>query len=158
MKTKVLISLLIFVLISCQEKPKVDFEQEKSEINQFLKDYSSFINKNSLEGFENYWRKSDEASYIPLERDTAIVGFENIKQYFKYQIEEIINISYSNWNPFVWINPTKSEAVVIFLSSKDIQFKNGFKLSLSPIRNSITLTKFEGKWKIINLHESVRQK
>lgn len=158
MKIKILISLLVLVFVSCQEKPKIDFEQEKSEIVQFLKDYSSFINKNSLEGFENFWQKSVEASYIPLERDTAIVGFENIRQYFKDQSDEISKVEFSSWNPIIWINPTKSEASVVFLSSKNIQFKNGFNLSLSPIRNSATLTKFEGKWKLITFHESVRQK
>lgn len=158
MKIKILISLLVLVFVSCQEKPKIDFEQEKSEIVQFLKDYSAFINKNSLEGFENFWQKSDEASYIPLERDTAIVGFENIRQYFKDQSDEISKVEFSSWNPIIWINPTKSEASVVFLSSKNIQFKNGFNLSLSPIRNSATLTKFEGKWKLITFHESVRQK
>lgn len=158
MKTKIFIALVIFVFVSCQEKTKVDFEQEKAEIIQFLKDYSSFVNKNSIEGLENYWQESDNVSYIPLERDSAIFSFEKIRDYFKTQFDEILKIEYSSWNPSIWINPTKSEATVVFLSSKNIEFKNGFKLSLTPIRNSATLTKFEGKWKLVNLHESVRQK
>lgn len=159
MKIKLLTICILFLsFISCQEKPKVDYEQEKSEVVQFLKDYSSFINSNSIEGFENYWDRSDQISYIPLERDTAIISFEKIKEYFQNQSVEIERIEYSSWSPNIWINLTKSEAVIVFLSTKNIQFKNGFKLSLSPIRNSATLTKFEGKWKLISLHESVRQK
>lgn len=158
MKIKVFIMLLVISLISCQEKSEVNIEQEKTEVIQFFKDYSSFVNKNSLEGFENYWKKSEQTSYIPLEKDSAIIGFENIEQYLKTQINEIKKIEFSSWDLSIWINPTKSEACVVFLSSKNIEFKNGFKLSLSPIRNSATLTKFEGKWNLINLHESVRQK
>lgn len=158
MKTKIFIALVIFIFVSCQEKTKVDFEQEKAEIIQFLKDYSSFVNKNSIEGLENYWQESDNVSYIPLERDSAIFSFEKIRDYFKTQFDELLKIEYSSWNSSIWINPTKSEATIVFLSSKNIEFKNGFKLSLSPIRNSATLTKFEGKWKLVNLHESVRQK
>lgn len=158
MKTKIFIALVIFIFVSCQEKTKVDFEQEKAEIIQFLKYYSSFVNKNSIEGLENYWQESDNVSYIPLERDSAIFSFEKIRDYFKTQFDELLKIEYSSWNSSIWINPTKSEATIVFLSSKNIEFKNGFKLSLSPIRNSATLTKFEGKWKLVNLHESVRQK
>ncbi len=158
MKIKLLIiGCLLFSLISCQEKPKVDYEQEKAELVQFLKDYTSFINSNSIQGFENFWERSDQISYIPLERDSAIISFEKIKEYFQNQSVEIEKIEYSSWSPNIWINLTKSEAVIVFLSNKSIQFKNGFKLNLSPIRNSATLTKFEGKWKLISLHESVRQ-
>ncbi len=149
---------LIFILIACQEKTEVNVEFEKDEVIQFLRDYTSYINKNSVQGFENYWQKSANVSYIPLERDSAIIGYDNIREYLNNHFSEITNIEYSTWNTDVWINPTKSEAVLIFLSSKNIQLKNGFKLNFSPIRNSATLSKFEGKWKLINLHESVRQK
>ncbi|MCS6955380.1 MAG: nuclear transport factor 2 family protein [Candidatus Calescibacterium sp.] len=158
MKFKILFAISVFIFFSCQEKPKENFEQEKSELLEFIKDYSTFLNKNSIEGLENYWNDIDEVSYIPLERDTAIIGFDNIKKYFEEQSAELTQLEFSSWNPSLWINPTKSEAVIIFLSSKNILFKNGYKLSLSPIRNSMTLTKFEGKWKIISHHESVRQK
>lgn len=159
MKINFLIVLsLFFLLIACQEKPKINVELEKEEVIQFLRDYTSYINKNSIEGFENYWQKSSNVSYIPLERDSAIIGSENIREYLKNHFNEITNIEYSTWNSDVWVNPTKSEAVIIFLSSKNIQFKNGFKINFSPVRNSATLSKFEGKWKLINLHESVRQK
>lgn len=158
MKVKILILSLIFTLIACQQKPEVNVEKEKEEIVQFLKDYSTFVNKNSIEGFQNYWWDSDETSYIPLERDSLIVGFKNIKEYFENQINEISSVQYASWNPIVWVNPTKSEAIVVFLSAKKIQFKNGFTLNLSPIRNSATLTKFQGQWKLVNHHESVRQK
>ena len=158
MKFNIFLMMSLLFFVSCQEKPKVDTEKEKQEIIEFLKDYTSFVSKNSIEQFDNYWRKGEEVSYIPLEKDSAIVGFQNVYDYFKKQTEEVSKIEYTSWNPSVWINPTKSEAVVVFLSSKGIQFKNGFSLGFYPIRNSAVLSKFEGQWKIVSLHESVRQK
>ncbi len=158
MKLRFPLIILMLFLISCGKKQEVNVEQEKNEVIQFLKSYTSFINLLSTDGFENYWERNDEVSYIPLEKDTAIVGFDNIKNHFDQQNSEMNSVKYSTWNPVVWVNVTKSEAVLIFQSSKLIEFRNGFKLELSPIRNSMTLTKFEGMWKIINLHESVRQK
>ncbi len=158
MKFRFPLIILMLFLISCGKKQEVNVEQEKNEVIQFLKSYTSFINLLSTDGFENYWERNDEVSYIPLEKDTAIVGFDNIKNHFDQQNSEMNSVKYSTWNPVVWVNVTKSEAVLIFQSSKLIEFRNGFKLELSPIRNSMTLTKFEGMWKIINLHESVRQK
>lgn len=154
--TFLIISLLL--LASCQEKPKVDVEKEKQEIIQFLKDYTAFVNKNSIEDFKDYWRTDENVNYIPLEKDSAIVGFENVYDYFKKQSEEVLKIEYTSWNPAVWVSPTKSEAVLVFLSSKGLQLKNGFNIGFYPIRNSAFLSKFEGKWKLISLHESVRQK
>jgi hypothetical protein len=158
MKIKIFFILLLVIFISCQQKPKVDYEKEKQEVLQFLKDYTSFVNKNSVEDFKNYWRDEEEISYIPLEKDSAIVGFANVYEYFKKQTEEISKVEYSSWNASIWVNPTKSEAVLVFLSSKGLQFKNGFNLGFYPIRNSAVLSKFEGQWKLVSLHESVRQK
>lgn len=158
MKIKNLSLLLLIILVSCQQKPEVNYEKEKQEILQFLKDYTAYVNKNSINDFKNYWRSDEEISYIPLEKDSAIVGFDNVYEYFKKQSEEISKIEYSSWNASIWINPTKSEAVLVFLSSKGFQFKNGFNLGFYPIRNSAVLSKFEGNWKIVSLHESVRQK
>jgi hypothetical protein len=158
MKFNLIFIISLLVLVSCQEKQKIDNEKEKQEVIQFLKDYTSFVNKNSVEDFKNYWRTDEDVSYIPLEKDSAIVGFENVFDYFKKQTEEVSKIEYASWNPSVWINRTKSEAVVVFLSSKGLQFKNGFNLGFYPIRNSAFLSKFEGQWKIVSLHESVRQK
>lgn len=158
MKFRYLIFLLLLVLISCKEKPRVDTEKEKQEVVQFLKDFTNFVSLNTVENFKNFWRDDQEISYIPLEKDSAITGFENIYEYFKKQSEDVAKVEYTTWNPFVWVNPTKSEAVVIFLSSKGLRFKNGFNLGFYPIRNSAVLSKFEGQWKLISLHESVRQK
>lgn len=158
MKIKVLFILLSIILISCQKEKPVDVNQEKEEVFQFLKDYTSFINKKSMEGFDDYWRDEPDISYIPLERDTALIGLRSIKTYFEEQFNDVSKLEYSTWNPVVWVNKTKSEALVVFSSSKNIQFKNGFNLNLTPIRNSALLNKFEGKWKLISLHESVRQK
>ncbi|MGB9663449.1 MAG: nuclear transport factor 2 family protein [Ignavibacteria bacterium] len=158
MKIKNLLLLLLIIFVSCQQKPEVDYNKEIQEVLQFLKDYSAFVNKNSVEDFKLYWRTEEGISYIPLEKDSAIVGFENVYNYFKKQTEEVSKIEYSSWNASVWINPTKSEAVLVFLSSKGLQFKNGFNLGFYPIRNSAVLSKFEGKWKLVSLHESVRQK
>lgn len=158
MKHKVLLSLILLIFISCQEKPKIDTEQERNEIVQFLKDYSSFVNKNSIEEFENYWYVDDGISYFPLERDSALIGYKNVFEYFRTQQNDISKIEYASWNHVIWVNPTKSEAVVVFLSSKGIEFKNGYQLGFYPIRNTAVLSKFEGKWRLISLHESVRQK
>lgn len=158
MRIKVLLILLVITLISCNKEKPVDVNQEKEEIIQFLKDYTSFINKKLLKEFDVYWRDEPDISYIALERDTALIGLRAIKNYFEEQFNDVSKLEYSTWNPIVWINKTKSEALVIFNSSKNIQFKNGFNLNLTPIRNSALLNKFEGKWKLISLHESVRQK
>lgn len=158
MRIKVIFILLVIALISCNKEKPVDVNQEKEEVVQFLKDYTSFINKKSMEEFDVYWRDESDVSYIALERDTALIGLRAIRNYFEEQFNDISKLEYSTWNPIVWVNKTKSEALVVFNSSKNIQFKNGFNLNLTPIRNSALLNKFEGKWKLINLHESVRQK
>ncbi len=158
LKHKILLLILTIIFISCEKEKPIDVNQEKEEVIQFLKDYTSFINKNSIEDFEVYWRDEPDVSYIALERDTALVGFNEIRNYFEVQFKDVSKLEYSTWNPVVWVNKTKSEALVVFNSSKNIQFKNGFNLNLSPIRNSALLNKFEGKWKLISLHESVRQK
>lgn len=152
-----LIALISFFLFSCKEKPQINTDIEKQEVLQFLKDYAAFINKISVDYFESYWNESEFASYIPLERDSAIIGYKEIRDYFKKQFDEVQSIEFKIFNSMIWVTQTKSEAQVIFLSSKKIQFKNGFNLSFQQIRNSMLLTKFEGRWKIMSLHESVRQ-
>lgn len=158
MKTRILLFALLVFLSSCEKEPQKDVNAEKDEIVQFLKDYASYINKNSIDDFDVYWKNEPDISYIPLERDSALIGFDVVKEYFKKQAEEISVIKYSVWNPSVWVNKTKSEALLVFTSSKNILFKNGFNLNLNPVRNSALLNKFEGKWKLISLHESVRQR
>lgn len=154
----ILIILLSFLIMTCSKEKPVDFEQEKTEVLSFLKDYSNYLNSNSIENLNSYWVESDNTSYIALEQDTLIIGFENLNKYLINRAKDIERLEYSSWNPSIWISPTKSEAMVVFYSTKKIIFKNGFSLSLNRIRNSMLLVKFEGKWKILNLHESVRQK
>lgn len=154
----ILIILLSFLIMTCSKEKPVDFEQEKNEVLSFLKDYSNYVNSNSTKNLNSYWVESDNTSYIALEQDTLIIGFENLNEYLLNRAKDIERLEYSSWNPTIWISPTKSEAMVVFYSTKKILFKNGFSLSLNRIRNSMLLVKFEGKWKILNLHESVRQK
>lgn len=154
----ILIILLSFLIMTCSKEKPVDFEQEKTEVLSFLKDYSNYLNSNSIENLNSYWVESDNTSYIALEQDTLIIGFENLNKYLINRAKDIERLEYSSWNPSIWISPTKSEAMVVFYSTKKIIFKNGFSLSLNRIRNSMLLVKFEGKWKILNFHESVRQK
>lgn len=158
MMKNILIILLSFLIMTCSKEKPVDFEQEKNEVLSFLKDYSNYVNSNSTKNLNSYWVESDNTSYIALEQDTLIIGFENLNEYLLNRAKDIERLEYSSWNPTIWISPTKSEAMVVFYSTKKILFKNGFSLSLNRIRNSMLLVKFEGKWKILNLHESVRQK
>lgn len=158
MMKNILIILLSFLIMTCSKEKPVDYEQEKNEVLSFLKDYSNYVNSNSTKNLNSYWVESDNTSYIALEQDTLIIGFENLNEYLLNRAKDIERLEYSSWNPTIWISPTKSEAMVVFYSTKKILFKNGFSLSLNRIRNSMLLVKFEGKWKILNLHESVRQK
>lgn len=158
MMKNILIILLSFLIMTCSKEKPVDIEQEKTEVLSFLKDYSNYLNSNSIKNLNSYWVESDNTSYIALEQDTLIIGFENLNKYLLNRAKDIERLEYSSWNPSIWISPTKSEAMVVFYSTKKIIFKNGFSLSLNRIRNSMLLVKFEGKWKILNLHESVRQK
>lgn len=158
MMKNILIILLSFLIMTCSKEKPVDIEQEKTEVLSFLKDYSNYLNSNSIKNLNSYWVESDNTSYIALEQDTLIIGFENLNKYLLNRTKDIERLEYSSWNPSIWISPTKSEAMVVFYSTKKIIFKNGFSLSLNRIRNSMLLVKFEGKWKILNLHESVRQK
>lgn len=157
MMKNILIILLSFLIMTCSKEKPMDFEQEKNEVLSFLKDYSNYVKSNSTKNLNTYWVESDNTSYIALEQDTLIIGFENLNKYLLNRTKDIERLEYSSWNPTIWISPTKSEAMVIFYSSKKILFKNGFSLSLNRIRNSMLLTKFGGNWKILNLHESVRQ-
>jgi|GEM_PF-2009778 len=155
---EILIAFLLITFLACKKSPQINTEIEKQEVIQFIKDYSSFVSSVNIENFDSYWNKSDLVSYIPLERDSAIIGYKEIVNYFKNQFNEVNSITLKIFNPVVWVSPTKSEALVIFLSSKNLQLKNGFNLTFQQVRNSMLLTKFEGKWKIISLHESVRQR
>jgi hypothetical protein len=153
-----LIAAINLLLVSCKTETPQSVEAEKEEVRQFLKEWTGFINSRSLEKFEEYWAENPDASLITPEKSETVISYENIKKYYLEKIEEFGSLEYNLWNPAIWISPTKSEALVNFSARKKIIFKNGFTVNFDPIRSSILLLKFGGKWKILSLHESIQAK
>lgn len=151
-----LIGFCVLIFISCKTETPPSVEAEKEEVRQFFKEWVRFINSRSLEKFEELWVENPDASLIVPEKREAIISYDNIKQYYSEKIAEFDSLEYNLWDPTIWVSPTKSEAQVNFMAKRKIIFKNGFIIEFDPIRSSTLLLKFEGNWKMFNLHESTQ--
>ncbi len=151
-----LLALASIILTSCKTETPPSVEVEKEEVRNFLKHWTNFVNSRSLEKFDEFWIESNDASLIVPEKQSAVISYVNILNYYSEKIFEFDSLEFNIWEPSIWISPTKSEAQVNFSAKKKIMFKNGFIVEFDPIRASALLLKFGGEWKLLNLHESTQ--
>lgn len=143
------------ILLQCvKEGPKMDFSKDIADIQAFVEVYHAAWNRASTDSLKNCWDKDyDGLVYVAAERREAFFTWDDIRMYFTKTVEDFQEMQWSPYNISVRVLDD-SFATVFLNSTFKGRMKNGFPISVENSRSTYLLRKTEGRWRIIQYHES----
>ncbi|MBU2557427.1 MAG: nuclear transport factor 2 family protein [Bacteroidetes bacterium] len=148
-----LLALTISACNECPNNPTVEEEIDALEI--LLERYTIAMENEDFSMIENIWATNDSIILLGTDMNEKLMGWENIREAYRNQFDQISEIYISTNDQFIRINCTGNSAW--FIKNMNYNFMyDSIARSYEGIRFSGVFDKnADGHWKMVQGHVSV---